>query len=133
LALAAALVGRPVVRDSEVAGANSVSDAVVEELRRLGSQRAQVTIQTRSPELFYVASAVLLQMHKRGVAFTVDRPWWNFFGERWRPTGTEDVALDFHAGRRTTGPPPLVCSGTGAAPLCITMSSSAPPRPEGRP
>jgi hypothetical protein len=126
LAIAVALVGRPVVRDSEFPAARSLGDAVARELRRRQSRRPQVTIQTRDPALFYAASAVLLQLHKAGFAFAVDRPWWNFFGERWRTTGAEDEAIDVRASALATGPAPLLCHPNGAGQICITFASDAP-------
>jgi len=36
-----------------------------------------------SPELFFAVSAILLKMQKSGIAFALNRPWWNFFGDRW--------------------------------------------------
>ena len=93
LALALALAGRPLVHDSEFPGAAALAETVTKELERLGSRRPQVTIQTQSPNLFYGASAVLLQMHKRGVAFAVESPVVGFLrgplAAHWRrrPTG----------------------------------------------
>jgi hypothetical protein len=121
LAIAVALVGRPFVRDSQFQPARSVGDAVKAELLRSGVHRPHVEIQTGSPELFYAASAVLLQMHKAGVAFSVDRPWWNFFGERWRPSGGEDGLLDFRVGRPSGAPPAFVCAPNGASELCVSI------------
>ena len=123
LAIAVAMAARPAVYDSRYPAARLVSDAVVKELARRGRRRPQVKIQTRNPDLFYGASAVLLQMHKRDVAFAVDRPWWNFFGERWLPTGQEDEVLDFHAGPRPGAAPPLVCSPEGPGHLCVTIDA----------
>ena len=121
LAIAVSLVGRPLVRDSQFQPARSVGDAVRAELLKSGVHRPHVEIQTQSPELFYAASAVLLQMHKAGVAFSVDRAWWNFFGERWRPSGGEDGLLDFHDGRPSGAPPAFVCAPNGASDLCVSI------------
>jgi hypothetical protein len=119
--MAVALVGRPLVRDSQFQAAKSISDAVRAELLESGVHRPHVEIQTRSPELFYAASAVLLQIHKAGVVFSVDRPWWNFFGERWRPSGREDGLLDFRAGQPSGGPPAFMCAPNGASELCASI------------
>lgn len=118
VALAFALVGRPLVRDSQFPPARAMSDRIVSVLRQRGTRRSQVVIQTGSPELFYAASAVLLQMHKSGVAFAVDRPWLNFFEDRWRPNGIEDDTLDF---RMVTPRDDLaiVCSKAEIARLCV--------------
>jgi hypothetical protein len=121
LAIAVALVGRPFVRESQYQPARSVGDAVKAELLESGVHRPHIEIQTRSPELFYAASAVLLQMHKAGVAFSVDRPWWNFFGERWRPSGREDGLLDFRVGRPPGAPLAFVCAPNGASDLCVSI------------
>jgi hypothetical protein len=121
LGFALSLVGRPLVRDSQFSQARAVSDAVIAVLRQRGTRRPQVTIQTRSPELFFAASAILLQMQKSGIPFAVNRPWWNFFGDRWRPTGTEDDVLAFKQRPTTGGPAPIVCTLTrdNAIELCI--------------
>ena len=124
LALALALAGRPLVHDSEFPPAAALAETVTKELARLGSRRPQVTIQTQSPELFYGASAVLLQMHKRGVAFAVDRPWWNFFGDRWLPTGDEDQRVAFRVGRQADRVGPVGCAMSGGVELCITVEAS---------
>jgi hypothetical protein len=126
LAIPVALVGRPLVHDSQFPPARSVSDAVREELIESGVHRPHVTIQTGSPELFYAASAVLLQLHKADVAFSVDRVWLNFFGERWHPSGREDGLLEFHAGRRSGAPSPLVCVPNGASELCVWLIPRPP-------
>ena len=109
LAIPVALVGRPLVQGSQFQPAQSVSDAVRAELLEFGVHRPHVAIQTGSPELFYAASAVLLQLHKADVPFSVDRVWVNFFGERWHPSGREDGLLEFHAGR-PSGAPPRSCA-----------------------
>jgi hypothetical protein len=124
LAIAVALVGRPVVLDSQFPPARSVSDAVNAALRKSGVHRPHVTIQTGSPELFYAASAVLLQLHKADVAFSVDQVWLNFFGERWQASGQEDGLLEFHAGRPSGAPPPLVCVPNGASELCVSLAAT---------
>jgi hypothetical protein len=125
LAIAVALLGRPVVRSGEVPTARSLADTVAGELRRRQARRPQMTIQTRDPVLFYAASAMLLQLHKAGFAFAVDQPWWNFFGERWRPSGAEDEAIDVRASALPDGPAPLVCQPNGAAQICITFTRAA--------
>ena len=131
LAIPVALVGRPLVQDSQFPPARSVSDAVRAELLESGVHRPHVAIQTGSPELFYAASAVLLQLHKADVAFTVDRVWLNFFGERWHPSGREDGLLEFHAGRPSGAPPALVCVPNGASDLCVWLVPR-PPSPSAR-
>jgi hypothetical protein len=128
LAMAVAFVGRPLVRDSQFQPARSVGDAVRAELVASGIHRPHVEIQTRSPELFYAASAVLLQLHKAGVAFSVDRPWWNFFGERWRPSGGEDGLVGFRVGRPSGAPPAFTCAPNGASEMCVSIVHR-PPRP----
>jgi hypothetical protein len=119
LAIPVALVGRPLVHDSQFQPARSVSEAVRADLLESGVHRPHVTIQTGSPELFYAASAVLLQLHKSGVPFSVDSVWLNFFGERWHPSGREDGLLEFHAERPAGAPPALVCVPNGASELCV--------------
>jgi hypothetical protein len=119
------------VHDSQFQPARSVSDAVKAELLESGVHRPYVAIQTGSPELFYAASAVQLQLHKAGVAFSVDRVWSNFFGERWRPSGREDGQLEFHAGRPSGAPPALVCVPNGASDLCVWLVPR-PPAPSAR-
>lgn len=131
LAIPVALVGRPLVQDSQFQPARSVSDAVRAELLESGVHRPHVAIQTGSPELFYAASAVLLQLHKADVAFSVDRVWLNFFGERWHPSGREDGLLEFHAGRPSGAPPALVCVPNGASDLCVWLVPR-PPSPSAR-
>jgi hypothetical protein len=126
LAIPVALVGRPLVHDSQFQPARSVSDAVRTELLASGVHRPHVVIQTGSPELFYAASAVLLQLHKADVAFSVDRDWLNFFGERWHPSGREDGLLEFHAGRPSGAPPALVCVPNGASDLCVWLVPGPP-------
>lgn len=121
LAIPVALVGRPLVQDSQFQPARSVSDAVRAELFESGVHRPHVAIQTGSPGLFYAASAVLLQLHKAGVAFSVDPVWLNFFGERWQPSGREDGLLEFRAERPSGAPPPLVCVPNGASELCVWL------------
>ena len=123
LAIAVSLVGRPLVQDSQFQPARSVSDAVRTGLLEHAVHRPHVTIQTGSPELFYAASAVLLQMHKAGVAFSVDDVWLNFFGERWQPSGREDSLLEFQAGRPSGTPPALLCVPNGASELCVWLVS----------
>ena len=122
IGFALSLVGRPLVRDSQFAPARAASEAVIAALRQRGTRRPQVTIQTGSPELFFGASAVLLQMHKSGIAFAVNRPWWNFFGERWLPNGAEDGALAFRMSPTPGGPAPIACARTDRSELCITLS-----------
>jgi hypothetical protein len=131
LAIPVALVGRPLVQDSQFQPARSVSDAVRAELLESGVHRPHVAIQTGSPELFYAASAVLLQLHKADVAFSVDRAWLNFFGERWHPSGREDGLLEFHAWRPSGAPPALVCVPNGASDLCVWLVPR-PPSPSAR-
>ncbi len=121
LAMAVALVGRPLVQDSQFPAAKSVSDAVKAELVKSGVDRPHVEIQTRSPELFHAASAVLLQMHKAGIGFSVDRPWWNFFGDRFRPSGQEDGLLDFRVGRPAGARPAFMCAPNGDSELCVSI------------
>jgi hypothetical protein len=58
LAIPVALVGRPLVQDSQFQPARSVSDAVRAQLLQSGVHRPHVAIQTGSPELFYAASGV---------------------------------------------------------------------------
>jgi hypothetical protein len=127
----AALVGRPLVLDSQFQPARSVSDAVRAKLLESGVHRPHVAIQTGSPGLFYAASAVLLQLHKADVAFSVDPVWSNFFGERWQPTGREDGLLEFRAERPSGAPPPLVCVPNGASELCVWLVPP-PPSPSAR-
>jgi hypothetical protein len=134
LALPIALVGRPLVHDSQFQPARSVSDAVRAALLESGVHRPHVAIQTGSPELFYAASAVLLQLHKADVAFSVDRVWLNFFGERWHPSGREDGQLEFRADRPSGAPPALVCVPNGRSELCVwliarPLSPAAPSMP----
>jgi hypothetical protein len=131
LAIPVALVGRPLVRDGQFPPARSVSDAVRAELLESGVQRPHVAIQTGSPELFFAASAVLLQLHKADVAFSVDRVWLNFFGERWQPSGDEDGLLEFHAGQPSGAPPALVCAPNGGSDLCVRLVPR-PPSPSSR-
>jgi hypothetical protein len=131
LAIAVALVGRPLVQDSQFQPARSVSDAVRAALLESGVHRPHVAIQTGSPELFFAASAVLLQLHKADVAFSVDRVWLNFFGERWHPSGREDGLLEFHARRPSGTPPALVCVPNGASDLCVWLVPH-PPSPSAR-
>jgi hypothetical protein len=131
LAIAVALVGRPLVQDSQFQPARSVSEAVRAALLESGVHRPHVAIQTGSPELFFAASAVLLQLHKADVAFSVDRVWWNFFGERWHASGREDGLLEFHAGRPSGAPPALVCVPNGASDLCVWLVPH-PPSPRAR-
>jgi hypothetical protein len=126
LALPVALVGRPLVHDSQFQPARSVSDAVRAELIASGVHRPHVAIQTGSPGLFYAASAVLLQLHKADVAFSVDRVWLNFFGERWHASGREDGLLEFRAGRPSGAPPALVCVPNGASDLCVWLVPRSP-------
>jgi hypothetical protein len=121
LAIPVALVGRPLVRDSQFPTARSVSDVVKAELLASNVHRPHVAIQTGSPELFFAASAVLLQLHKAHVAFTVDDVWLNFFGERWQASGREDGLLEFHVGRPPGAPPPLVCVPNGVSDLCVRL------------
>jgi hypothetical protein len=101
------------------------------ELLESGVHRPHVAIQTGSPELFYAASAVLLQLHKADVAFAVDRVWLNFFGDRWDPSGGEDGLLAFHAGRPSGAPPALACVHNGASDLCVWLGPR-PPSPGAR-
>jgi hypothetical protein len=131
LAIPVGLSGRPLRLDSQFQPARSVSDAVRAELLESGVHRPHVAIQTGSPELFYAASAVLLQLHKAGVAFSVDRVWLNFFGERWHPSGREDGLLEFHAGRPFGAPPAIVCVPNGASDLCVWLVPR-PPLPSAR-
>jgi hypothetical protein len=126
LAIPVALVGRPLVQDSQFRPARSISETVRAKLLESGVHRPHVAIQTGSPELFYAASAVLLQLHKANVAFSVDRVWLNFFGERWHPSGREDGQLEFHAGRPSGTPPALVCVPNGASDLCVSLVPRAP-------
>jgi hypothetical protein len=126
LAIAVTLVGRPLVRDSQFHPARSVSDAVRAKLVEGGVHRPHVAIQTGSPELFYAASAVLLQLHKAGVAFSVDPVWLNFFGERWQRSGREDGLLEFNARRPSGAPPALVCVPNGASELCVWLVPRPP-------
>jgi hypothetical protein len=121
LGLTVSLLGRPPVRDSQFPPARPVSDAVIAVLHQRGARRPQVNIQTGSPDLFFAASAIFLQMQKSGIAFAVNRPWWNFFGDRWRPNGTEDDVLAFKQRPMTVGPAPIVCTLTrdNAIELCI--------------
>jgi hypothetical protein len=121
LAIAVALVGRPLVQDSQFPPARSVSDAVRAKLLESGVHQPHVTIETGSPELFFAASAVLLQLHKAGVAFSVDPVWLNFFGERWDASGLEDGLLEFHPGRPAGAPPALACAPNGAGELCVWL------------
>ena len=131
LAIPVALVGRPLVQDSQFQPARSVSDAVRAGLFESGVHRPHVAIETGSPGLFYAASAVLLQLHKAGVPFSVDPVWLNFFGERWQPSGREDGRLEFHAGRPSGAPAPLVCVPNGASELCVSLVPR-PPSPSAR-
>jgi hypothetical protein len=126
LAIAVASVGRSFISDSQFPAARSVSNAVAAELRQRGTRRPHVKIQTQSPELFFGASAVLVQMHKDGLAFSVERAWWNFFGERWQPTGAEDDVLEFTVGQQPGTRPPLVCTANGASSLCVSFAQRAP-------
>jgi hypothetical protein len=126
LAIPVALVGRPLAQDGQFQPARSVSDAVRAELLESGVRRPHVAIQTGSPELFYAASAVLLQLHKADVAFSVDQVWLNFFGERWQSSGREDGLLEFHAGRPPEAPPALVCVPNGPGDLCVWLVPHPP-------
>ena len=121
LAIPVALVGRPLVLDSQFPTARSVSDAVKLTLLESGVHRPHVEIETGSPELFYGASAVLLQLHKAGVQFSVDPVWLNFFGERWQPSGREDGLLHFQSARPAGAAPALVCVPNGASELCVRL------------
>ena len=125
LAIPVALVGRPLVVDSQFQPARSLSEAVKAELLESGVHRPHVEIETGSPELVYGASAVLLQVHKAGVQFSVDRVWLNFFGERWQASGREDGRLQFRAGRPPGAPPALACVPNGASELCVWLVRSA--------
>src|SRR5262249_28428660 len=118
LAIVVSLAGRPLVHDSQFPPARAMSDSIVDVLRQRGAHRPQLIIQTGSPELFYAASAVLLQMHKRGPDFAVERPWWNFFEERWRPTGAEDDTLDF-ASSLPQVDAVILCHEEEGATMCI--------------
>src|SRR5262245_17148417 len=118
LAIVVSLAGRPLVHDSQFPPARAMSDSIVDVLRQRGAHRPQLIIQTGSPELFYAASAVLLQMHKRGTDFAVERPWWNFFEERWRPTGAEDDTLDF-ASSLPQVDAVILCHEEEGASMCI--------------
>jgi hypothetical protein len=114
------------VHDSQFPPARALSDTVRAKLVESGVHRPHVTIQTGSPELFYAASAVLLQLHKADVTFSVDRVWLNFFGERWQPSGREDGLLEFHVRRPPGASPALACVPNGASDLCVWLVPRAP-------
>jgi hypothetical protein len=125
LAIPVACVGRPLVLDSQFPAARSIGDAVTVELRRAGITRPHVAIETGSPGLFYGASAVLLQLHKAGIPYSVDDVWLNFFGDRWRRSGGEDGLLEFHAARRRGALPPLICAPNGDGEVCVSVVRQA--------
>jgi hypothetical protein len=125
LATPVALAPFPARGQSQFPAAREMSDAIVERLRRRGARRAQVKItpgESEPGDVFFGAAAILLQLHKSGIAFAVERDWWNFFGDRWLPTGDEDALIDFYLERPGRARPPLICRPSGDHRLCVRVS-----------
>jgi hypothetical protein len=121
-----ALTAFPARRESQYPLAAEMADAVARELHRLNSVRSQVKItpgDAEPGEVFFGAAAILLQLDKRRLAFAVDRDWWNFFGDRWRPTGAEDTVLEFYLQGSAQEPPPLICRPSADRHLCVRLTA----------